>query len=125
MNAAPFAYCTQDRRANEGRLPGEPSYRPRGRDPQPQTTGRQVTAGQRITLTTDTPAPDNPSGPWTRRVTGERFEKALRMVINSVVFHSSGQHLTTAGTYTEMASRLAEPVFLGLAVLAVRSRVKR
>ncbi|MFI0979858.1 hypothetical protein ACH4SP_23005 [Streptomyces sp. NPDC021093] len=30
-----------------------------------------------------------------------------------------------AGTYTEMASRLAEPVLLGFAVLAVRGRVKR
>jgi hypothetical protein len=61
----------------------------------------------------------------TERVTAERFEKALRVVINSVAFRSSGQDLTTVGTYTEMASRLAEPVLLGLAVLAVRTRVKR
>ncbi|GGW65539.1 pentapeptide repeat-containing protein [Streptomyces xantholiticus] len=94
-------------------------------DPKPQITGRQVAAGQQITLTTDTPDPAKPTGPWTRRVTAERFEKALRVVINSVVFRSSGQNLTTAGTYTEMTSRLAEPVLLGLAVLAVRSRVKR
>ena len=47
------------------------------------------------------------------------------MVINSVVFRSSGQNLTTAGTYTERASHLTEPVLLGLAVLSVRSRVKR
>ena len=33
--------------------------------------------------------------------------------------------LTTAGTYVEMASRLTEPVLLGLAALAVRGRVKR
>lgn len=44
---------------------------------------------------------------------------------HSVVFRSSGQDLTTTGTYTEITSRLAEPVLLGLAVLAVRSRVKR
>ncbi|PAZ10470.1 hypothetical protein CLM62_40605 [Streptomyces sp. SA15] len=40
-------------------------------------------------------------------------------------FRSSGQNLTTAGTYIEMASRVTEPVLLGLAVLAVRNRVKR
>ncbi|MFK0264172.1 hypothetical protein ACIQU1_23005 [Streptomyces angustmyceticus] len=47
------------------------------------------------------------------------------MVINSVVFRSSGQELTIIGTYTEMVSRVAEPVLLGLAGLAIRSRVKR
>jgi hypothetical protein len=94
-------------------------------DPKPQITGRQVTAGQQITLTADTSDPTHVTGPWIRRVTTERFEKALRIVINSVVFRSSGQNLTTAGTYTEMASRLAEPVLLGLAVLAVRGRIKR
>ncbi|MCC3655012.1 pentapeptide repeat-containing protein [Streptomyces sp. S07_1.15] len=94
-------------------------------DPKPTTTGRQVAVGQEVTWTTDTPDPVNPTGPWPERVTTERFEKALRVVINSVVFRSSGQDLTTAGTYTEMASRLAEPVLLGLAVLAIRSRVKR
>jgi uncharacterized protein YjbI with pentapeptide repeats len=93
--------------------------------PKPTTTGRQVTVGQKIVLTTDTPDPVNPTGPLAERVTAERFEKGLRVVINSVVFRSSDQDLTTAGTYTEMASRLAEPVLLGLAVLAVRSRVKR
>ncbi|GAA0412130.1 hypothetical protein GCM10010357_36570 [Streptomyces luteireticuli] len=94
-------------------------------DPKPETTGRQVGIGQDITLTTDTPAPANPTGPWAERVTGKRCEKALRVVINSVIFRSSGQELTTAGTYTEMTSRLAEPVLLGLAALAIRGRVKR
>ncbi|WP_437097281.1 pentapeptide repeat-containing protein [Streptomyces sp. enrichment culture] len=94
-------------------------------DPKPTTTGRQAAAGQQVTLTTDTPDPVNPTGPLPDRMTSERFEKALRVVVNSVVFRSSGQDLTTAGTYTEMTSRLAEPVLLGLAVLAVRSRVKR
>jgi hypothetical protein len=59
------------------------------------------------------------------RFTGERFEKALSVTFNSVVFRSSGQDLTTAGTYIEMASRCSEPVLLGLAVLAIRGRVKR
>ncbi|GHB78868.1 hypothetical protein GCM10010377_81150 [Streptomyces viridiviolaceus] len=94
-------------------------------DPKPTTTGRQAAVGQEVTLTTDTPDPVNPTGPWSERVTSERFEKALRVVINSVVFRSSGQSLTTAGTYTEMTSRIAEPILLGLAVLAVRGRVKR
>ncbi|MFE6178852.1 hypothetical protein [Streptomyces sp. NPDC056464] len=53
------------------------------------------------------------------------MEKALNVTLNSVVFRSSGQDLTTAGTYIEMASRVSEPVLLGLAVLAVRNRVKR
>ncbi|MFJ9924160.1 pentapeptide repeat-containing protein [Streptomyces rubiginosohelvolus] len=94
-------------------------------DPKPATTGRQAAVGQQVTLTTDTPDPVNPTGPLPDRATSERFEKALRVVVNSVVFRSSGQDLTTIGTYTEMVSRLAEPVLLGLAVLAVRSRVKR
>ncbi|MEU5137458.1 pentapeptide repeat-containing protein [Streptomyces californicus] len=94
-------------------------------EPKPTTTGRQAAVGHQVTLTTDTPDPVNPTGPLPDRVTSERFEKALRVVINSVVFRSSGQDLTTIGTYTEMVSRLAEPVLLGLAVLAVRSRVKR
>lgn len=94
-------------------------------DPKPQTTGQQVKAGQSLILTTDVPDPRNPTGPWTERVTTERFDKALRVVINSVVFRSSGQGLTTAGTYTEMTSRIAEPMLLGLAVLAIRGRVKR
>ncbi|WP_030931928.1 pentapeptide repeat-containing protein [Streptomyces sp. NRRL B-24720] len=94
-------------------------------DLKPQTTGQQVGAGQKLKLTTGTPAPVNPAGPLCERVSTERFEKALRVVINSVIFRSSDQDLTTAGTYTEMTSRLAEPVLLGLALLAVRGRVKR
>ncbi|WP_326597132.1 pentapeptide repeat-containing protein [Streptomyces sp. NBC_01803] len=94
-------------------------------DPKPTTTGRQVEAGQRLALTTDTPAPVNPIGPLHQRLSTDRFEKSLRTVINSTVFRSSGQDLTTAGTYVEMTSRLVEPVLLGLAVLAIRARVKR
>lgn len=92
-------------------------------DPKPQSTGALI--DRRITLITDTPSPVNPRGPLRERLTSARFEKSLRVVVNSVIFRSSGQGLTTAGTYTEMASRIAEPVLLGLAVLAVRSRVKR
>ncbi|WP_079125345.1 pentapeptide repeat-containing protein [Streptomyces lushanensis] len=79
----------------------------------------------RITMTTDSPDPENPTGPVTERLTSERFDKSLRVVVNSVIFRTSGQNLTTTGTYTEMVSRLTEPVLLGLAVLAVRGRIKR
>ncbi|WP_406406587.1 pentapeptide repeat-containing protein [Streptomyces sp. NBC_01643] len=94
-------------------------------DPKPETTGRQVAVGRQIDLITDTPDPVNPTGGWDERITGDRFEKSLRVLINSVVFRSSGQDLTTTGTYMEMVSRVTEPVLLGLAVLAVRNRVKR
>ncbi|MFF8729452.1 pentapeptide repeat-containing protein [Streptomyces sp. NPDC015171] len=78
-----------------------------------------------VTLTTKQPDPVNPEGPYHRRLSNERFEKSLRVVANSVIFRASGQNLTTTGTYVEMTARLVEPALLGLAVLAVRSRVKR
>jgi len=59
------------------------------------------------------------------RFTTARTHKAADVVINSVVFRSSGQQLTTVGRYTEMASRFTEPILLALALLAVRGRVKR
>ncbi|WP_313904683.1 hypothetical protein [Streptomyces sp. SLBN-118] len=93
-------------------------------DPKPTSTG--ILTGRSITTTTETPDPVNPDGPFRERLLStERFEKSLQVVINSVVFRSSGQNLTTTGTYTEMATRLTEPVLLGLAVLAIRGRVKR
>ncbi|MGW1772203.1 pentapeptide repeat-containing protein [Streptomyces sp. NPDC002104] len=92
-------------------------------DPKPVSAGRVV--GQNVRLVTDTPDPVNPSGPLLKRLSAKRFEKSLRVVVNSVVFRSSGQNLTTVGTYAEMASRLTEPVLLGFAALAVRGRVKR
>ncbi|MEH0415884.1 pentapeptide repeat-containing protein [Streptomyces scabiei] len=92
-------------------------------DPKLATTGSL--AGQNISLTTDKPDPVNPGGSLASRLTSERWEKSVQVVVNSVVFRSSGQDLTTAGTYTEMSSRLAEPVLLGLAILAIRGRVKR
>ncbi|MEU5257212.1 pentapeptide repeat-containing protein [Streptomyces longwoodensis] len=92
-------------------------------DPKAESTG--FVTGSSVTLTTNTPDPVNPNGPYGERLSTARFEKSMRIVINSVVFRASGQDLTTAGTYTEMASRLAEPVLLGFAVLAVRGRVKR
>ncbi|MFJ8775341.1 pentapeptide repeat-containing protein [Streptomyces microflavus] len=92
-------------------------------EPKSGTTGSLT--GQSIVLVTDKPAPRNPSGSLGSRLSSDRWEKSLRVVVNSGVFRSSGQDLTTAGTYTEMVSRLAEPLLLGLATLAVRGRVKR
>ncbi|MFE2711945.1 pentapeptide repeat-containing protein [Streptomyces mirabilis] len=91
-------------------------------DPKQEATGTVPPGGGKATFEIDKADPQNPTG---ERFTGERFEKALNVTLNSVVFRSSGQDLTTAGTYIEMTSRLTEPVLLGLAVLAVRNRVKR
>ncbi|MCX5054043.1 pentapeptide repeat-containing protein [Streptomyces sp. NBC_00485] len=91
-------------------------------NPKQEATGTVPPGGGRVTFEIGKDDPRNPTG---NRFTGERFEKALNVTLNSVVFRSADQDLTTAGTYIEMASRLTEPVLLGLAVLAVRNRVKR
>ncbi|MEU2468583.1 pentapeptide repeat-containing protein [Streptomyces sp. NPDC012486] len=91
-------------------------------EPKQEASGTVPTGGGAVTFEIDKGDPQNPTGD---RVTGKRFEKALDVTLNSVIFRSSGQDLTTAGTYIEMGSRLAEPILLGLAVLAVRNRVKR
>ncbi|MCT9075277.1 pentapeptide repeat-containing protein [Streptomyces fulvoviolaceus] len=90
--------------------------------PKQTATGTVPAGGGRVTFEIDKDDPKNPTG---NRFTGERFEKALNTTLNSVVFRSSGQDLTTSGTYIEMISRLTEPILLALAVLAVRNRVKR
>lgn len=94
------------------------------KDPEPLTTGTRAAPGQPVRLITDSPDPTL-TGSLRDRVTGKRFEKAGRVVVNPVVFRFSGQGLTTTGTYVEMGSRLAEPVLLGSAPLAVRGRIKR
>ncbi|MFF7251550.1 pentapeptide repeat-containing protein [Embleya sp. NPDC008237] len=93
-------------------------------DPKPRTTGVQVATGQRAEFVTDNPDPTL-TGPVHDRLTAKRAEKATRVVVNSVVFRSSGQNLTKRGAYIEMTSRLLEPVLLALAILAIRGRVKR
>ncbi|MEU5213628.1 pentapeptide repeat-containing protein [Streptomyces sp. NPDC020742] len=90
--------------------------------PKQEATGIVPPGAGKVSFEIDKADPQNPTG---NRFTGERFEKALNVTLNSVVFRSAGQDLTTSGTYIEMASRVAEPVLLGLAVLAVRNRVKR
>ncbi|WP_437112094.1 pentapeptide repeat-containing protein [Streptomyces sp. enrichment culture] len=90
--------------------------------PKQEATGTVPPGGGKVTFQIDKGEPENPTGD---RFTGRRFEKALNVTLNSVVFRSSGQDLTTAGTYIEMTSRLVEPALLALAVLAVRGRIKR
>ncbi|WP_252370200.1 hypothetical protein [Streptomyces hygroscopicus] len=90
--------------------------------PKQEATGTVPPGGGKVTFEIDK---DNPQNPTHNRFTTKRFEKALSVTLNSVVFRSSGQDLTTAGGYIEMASRFSEPVLLGLAALAIRGRVKR
>jgi hypothetical protein len=96
-------------------------------DPPQEATGKVPAGGGTITFEIETfeIEKDDPQNPTGDRFTGERFDKALNVTLNSVVFRSSGQDLTTSGTCIEMASRVTEPVLLGLAILAVRNRAKR
>ncbi|MFF9526919.1 pentapeptide repeat-containing protein [Streptomyces achromogenes] len=90
--------------------------------PKQEATGTVPPGRGNVTFEIEKGDPRTPTG---NRFTGKRFEKALNITLNSVVFRSSGQDLTTAGTYIEMTSRLVEPTLLALAVLAVRGRIKR
>lgn len=67
--------------------------------------------------------PRGPTADLTCRV--EEGKHLLNATLNSVVFRSADQDLTTAGTYIEMTSRLLEPTLLALAALAIRGRIKR
>lgn len=87
--------------------------------PLPEATG--TISDSRITLSTK-----KPDLAINRQLmTLPRADRAARVVINSVIFRSSGQNLTRAGTYIEMGSRIFEPILLALALLAIRNRVKR
>ncbi|MGQ4428377.1 pentapeptide repeat-containing protein, partial [Streptomyces violaceoruber] len=74
--------------------------------PKQEATGTVPPGGGKVTFEIDK---DDPQNPTEDRWTGKRFEKALNVTLNSVVFRSSGQDQTTAGTYIEMTSRLVEP----------------
>jgi hypothetical protein len=90
--------------------------------PKQEAIGTISDPGRRVTLEIGKQAPKNPSGV---RFTSERFEKAINITLNSAIFRSSGQDLTRTGTYIEMASRVVEPALIGLAILAIRGRLKR
>ncbi|MGW8362894.1 pentapeptide repeat-containing protein, partial [Streptomyces wedmorensis] len=90
--------------------------------PKQEATGTVPAGGGTVTFIIDKQDVKNPTGD---RFTSKRFDKALNVTLNSVVFRSSGQDLTTTGTYIEMTSRILEPALLALAVLAIRGRIKR
>lgn len=92
--------------------------------PKQTATGTMPAPGNRIHLVLDRADPTL-SGPLGKRWTIKRAESAGHIVLNSVVFRSSGQDLTTAGTWIEMFSRFSEPILLGLAAFAARGRIKR
>ncbi|MHB9849125.1 pentapeptide repeat-containing protein [Streptomyces krungchingensis] len=92
--------------------------------PKQTATGTVPASGGRVSLIVGKSDPEL-TLPFGDRFNEERFDKTVQVVLNSVVFRSSGQDLTTVGTYTEMISRFTEPVLLALAVLAMRSRIKR
>ena len=91
----------------------------------PKTDAGGRSTGQSVSQASGTTDPVDPDGPLARRMTSQRFEKSVRVVINSAVFRSPTQSLTTSGVYAEMLSRLVEPALLGLAALALRGRVRR
>lgn len=63
--------------------------------------------------------------PPNQRWTTERTQTAVEVTLESFVFRSTDQPLTTAGTWTTIAARILGPLLLALALLAVRNRVKR
>ncbi|MFF4799535.1 pentapeptide repeat-containing protein [Streptomyces sp. NPDC001351] len=92
--------------------------------PTSRMTGQVPSGGGTVVLTPDLAGQSVPRHVLDR-FSAARLERAGRVVVNSVVFRSSGQDLTQGGMWIEMVSRLGEPVLLGLAVLAARGRVQR
>ncbi|MEV6549274.1 pentapeptide repeat-containing protein [Streptomyces sp. NPDC051597] len=90
--------------------------------PRPATTG--TVKSSNVSLTTSNPRPTLHGG-LSQHITTPRVEKAIPIAVNSVVFRSSGQNLTVAGSYIEIFSRLLEPTLLALGLLAIRGRIKR
>ncbi|MEU3873561.1 MULTISPECIES: pentapeptide repeat-containing protein [Streptomyces] len=76
-----------------------------------------------FTLTSAPPA--DPTGAVRDRLTARRLGRSVPVALNAAVFRAPGQDLTVTGTYIDIASRMTEPVLLGLAVLSVRGRIKR
>jgi hypothetical protein len=63
--------------------------------------------------------------PHTPRWTRERTGTALEVTLESFVFRSTDQPLTTCGVWFTTAARILGPILLALTLLAVRNRVKR
>ena len=77
----------------------------------------------RIDATLNTATPRLP--PAGQRWTAQRTRTALQVTLDSIVFRTTSQPLTTAGTWTTIAGRILGPVLLALTLLAVRNHVKR
>lgn len=90
----------------------------------PQITGTVPAGGGQVTLTQSTPDPTL-TLPLGRRFSAARADKAGLVVVNSVIFRSTGATLTGPGTWIEIISRIGEPVLLGFAAVAARGRVQR
>lgn len=78
---------------------------------------------QPLTLDVATTAPTLP--PPGQRWTAARAQRAVRTLVTSLVPISTDQRLTTTGAYLVLAGRVLGAFLLGLAVLAIRARVKR
>jgi hypothetical protein len=90
----------------------------------PQITGSVPAAGGDVVLTQSTPDPAL-TLPLDQRFTTQRANQAALVVVNSVIFRSTGTALTGPGTWIEIISRIGEPALLGFAAVAARGRVQR
>ena len=77
----------------------------------------------RIDATLSTAKPQLP--PAGQRWTAGRARTALEVALDSVVFRTTSQPLTTLGSWITIVARILGPVLLALTLLAVRNRVKR
>lgn len=92
--------------------------------PNPRITGAIPAPGGRIALAESTPDPTL-TLPFEKRFTAARADQAALVVVDSVIFRSTGAALTGPGTWIEIISRIGEPVLLGFAAVAARGRVQR
>ena len=77
------------------------------------------------TLYTSTPTSAPGLPPATQRWTAQRTRVALQVAIESIVFRSTSEPLTTTGVWSTIVARILGPILLALAVLSIRNRVKR
>jgi hypothetical protein len=85
------------------------------------TTAPNETGHIDATLGVTTPQPPSARQRWTT----ERTRTAVEVTLESIVFRSTDQPLTSAGIWTTDAARILGPVLLALTLLAARNRVKR
>lgn len=90
----------------------------------PQITGTVPASGGHVVLVDSTPEPAL-TLPLGQRFTAARADQSGLVVVNSVVFRSTGAALTGPGTWIEIISRIGEPILLGFAAIAARGRVQR